>query len=199
MVFFAMAKNTAVFSVQAIVFLLLMRSRHNEMSQNCWYGFWFSVLQAGKLLSSQVFDAQAVRFLIFVSTVARLCITSEYQMPVPAFWVFLIILVIYTGGRGNGVIVWYTVIIFNSYLDKDGFHLPGLLISHYITAAILLTTATIQNLRSYPGCWSTIIIWFASVGVLHNQMWPWNEDFGWLWLVWALPPPALCDACFGPS
>lgn len=168
-----------VFLVQFFTFLVLMRMSNNEMSLNCWCGFWFSLSQILPLLRAQ-FKMPVYLSMLSVATIARFCISSDYLMPNAAFCILIFFLSTSSPPRSLGSFIWYSLYIFNNYIDRRGIHSPVLRISHYITVPVLLALIFLINPSGYRGA---ILAWLVSMVVLRSRIWPWNEDFGWLWAV----------------
>ena len=187
-----------VFSVFFFAILISMRVAQNQMSQHIWIALWLSLARAGPTLDMAI-DLQAHGVLTFASTVIRLFITSDYEMPTSAFWVLLLLLLQFNRKPSVGAVVYWNVLIFNLHLKFDGIHLPGLLISWYFIQALVAIFLVAVNAFLYPKYIPTVFLWFALVGILHNQMWPFNKDFGLLWIgAWWLSFHAILFA-FAPD
>ena len=153
------------------------------MSQHCWVALWLSF--AHILLDFHTcMDKAAYGILMLVSTVICWFATFNYTMPTPVFWVFVCLLFSTVHERSWGSLSWYTLVIFNLHLNQDGIHLPGLRIGYYIVAALVAAAVLAGNYRYY-GPWYVgvvVLIWVITIGILHDQMWPYNEEFGWRWI-----------------
>lgn len=190
----------SAFLVQFFTFLIILRVRNNEVPQNCWYGLWFSLFNIGIMWGMPI-DVNGI--VSVALAVTRLCITTDYQMPSPAFWALIIYLTVvaimvprlqlppmpptvrifYLGNLGG--VVKFAILIFNTYIDHQGIlHLPGVQIPHYVTVAVIFAVILVANAIAYNGRYiPAVLLWFASIAIFYHHMWPWNEDFSWLWVV----------------
>ncbi|KAI0113323.1 heterokaryon incompatibility protein-domain-containing protein [Daldinia grandis] len=195
---FALMGFQLVFVIQFYVFLIIMRTTNNQMSEHCWVAFWLSLLFSAvyilSIMETNVFLAAAV-----ILTVVRFFITSDYEMPTLVFWILVVLLGLTCYGATRGFLIQYAIIIFNSHFTNDGLHTPGLTINHYVIGLLVALIIVAASLIKDPGYIGGVLIWFVSIGVLHNQMWPYNVDFDWRWIgAWYLLLLALLHT-FAPS
>ncbi|KAI8965116.1 heterokaryon incompatibility protein-domain-containing protein [Daldinia sp. FL1419] len=195
---FALRGFQLAFVIQFYVFLILMRTTNNEMSMHCWVAFWLSlVLSAAYILS--IMESKVFYVVAGILTAVRFFITSDYEMPAPVFWVLVAVLGLTCRQVTRGFLIEYAVIIFNCHLKSDGLHVPGVLINYYVIGLLVAVLVVAANLIQNPGYIGGVLIWFACIGVLHNQMWPYNPEFGWRWIAaWYLLLQALLHT-FAPS
>lgn len=196
---FALLGMRPMFRIPFCVFLCLMRAWENQMPQNCWVAFWLCFVMIYPDLYYPV-DAKAIGSWWVIFLVVRIFfVTSEYYMPTAVFWVLFVLLWPTLATLGAGSLLCWVVFIFNWHLKADGIQLPGLLIPAWAILAFAATLLVVANLLRMPGYLPAVFIWFAFVGVMHHNFWPWNPDFGLLWFgAWFLSLQSTYHA-FAPS
>ncbi|KAK5652036.1 hypothetical protein OQA88_10939 [Cercophora sp. LCS_1] len=204
----ALAGIQPIFFTQFITFLIVMRVRNNDMPPSCWYGLWFSFINSGGMWMTAI-ETDAGHATMTILLIVRLCLTSDYQMPTPTFWVLYVWMSILAGLSSQrdaekkyspAAVAQFALFIFNCYIDSQGIHLPGIRISHYVTAAVVLAIIIVANAAAYDGKYlPALFMWFVSIGVFRQYMWPWSEEFGWLCIIaWFIHLQTM-QCCFAPS
>ncbi len=179
-VFFACIGFRPIFWIPFCTFLILMRTTENQMSQNSWVAFWliFLLIHASLWIVHDPVEHISSTVILFM---VRYFIPSPYEMPTAAFWVlFALLLPPSSRGLTKGSFVSCAVVIFNCHLNSDGVHLPRILISYFALGVFceitLVTIIIVKNIARYPYYVSAMLLWIGFAGLLHHQIWPWNED-----------------------
>lgn len=200
---FVLISNSEARPLLGILFLWLvshMITTNNQMSQDCWFAFWLSFLIMFIDLHAHI-DLAPFGTLMFVSTVVYLFTTHDYTIPTAVYWVLFCSLATTVHGPTLGGVFWYTLVIMNLHLNQDGTPLLGLRTLYLVMAAFVVAIVLLRSYISY-GLWYVgvvVLISVITIGVLHNQMWPYNKEFGWRWAgAWFLLLLAF-EASFAPG
>ncbi|KAK5997943.1 Cyclic AMP receptor-like A-like protein [Cladobotryum mycophilum] len=187
-----------VFRIQFYGYLILMRATNNQMPKHIWVAFWlcFWFIYGDLFFLVQKKDYKTTAILL---AVVRFFIRSDYEMPALVFWIIVGICAISFFPPTMGSFVCYGVVLFSTHIERDGIHLPGVLVHHFVITALVAVLVSIANLLSNPGYFGAVLVFFATAGILRNQMWPYNEEFGFLWMgAWWLLLQAIMYA-FAPN
>ncbi|KAH7329081.1 heterokaryon incompatibility protein-domain-containing protein [Stachybotrys elegans] len=194
----------AVLPVRPIFFplfcglLIFMRTAENHMPQHLWVALWLSLLLTYDFMAV-IIGTELHTSVALISLTVRYFVTSSYEMPAPTFWILLAVLLPFILRPSVGDVVYFHVLIYNLHLTFDGIKLPGLLISWVFLMALLAIIVLSINMIAYPKYIPALVLWLAFVGLLHDQMWPFNKDFGLLWIgAWFLSFHAFLFA-FSPD
>ncbi|KAI1131366.1 heterokaryon incompatibility protein-domain-containing protein [Nemania abortiva] len=193
-------RSRSVPRISFVTFLVLMITSNNQMSQNSWVAFWLSFIFSYTGLSVPAPGTAIATSLIYtILTAVRLFVTSDYHMPALVFWTLAILLAPTYRGNTLGRLLHYVIVIFNIHLRDNSIRLPGLNISYYVILALAINLIVVRNLINYPQYAASVFLWVLVVGVFHHHMWPWNREFGLMWMgAWWLLFQALTYA-FAPD
>lgn len=108
----------------------------------------------------------------------RYLLISSYEIPTAAFWVLFIILLPTMRINSRGTCFFLVLIVQGLDFKPDGICFPGACLNPYVAAIILVIWLLLPS-YGYPGGGLAL---FIAMIVLRNEMYPFNQDFGWGWL-----------------
>ncbi|EFX01460.1 WD repeat protein [Grosmannia clavigera kw1407] len=82
-----------------------------------------------------------------------------------------------------GCYMLVATLMYNVHMGPNGLHLPGVTVTGWLfialAAVILVGVHGKYTLQYLP----SVLIFFSIAVLLHNQMWPYNKDFGYVWFI----------------